>query len=132
MYMPLHKRVIPLMLLIVLLVGARQTSAHPQLASKFPPTPLLLGVTKDRTFEGDIWALVGTTLVQRTFNEHDHIPIVSPLGDATAYQQVPVAYVKQRSDDDNRLAPKDIYVMNLKTSKVTAIAIQPNNASFAD
>src|SRR5437868_4353537 len=103
--MPLHKRAILLILLIVLLAGTRPTRAQPLLAGKFPSTPLLLGVTKDRTFEGDIWALDGRFAVQRTVNEHNRIPIVSPLGDIFAYQQVPAAYVKQRSDDDNRLAP---------------------------
>src|SRR5258708_25219043 len=126
-----HKTAFPI-LLILMLVGALPARAQPQLAGKFPSTPLLLGVTKDRTFEGDIWALFGATLVQRTFNEHNRVPIVSPVGDAVAYLQVPASYVKQRSDDDNRLAPVDIYVMNLNTSKAAAVATQPSDVSYTE
>lgn len=128
----LHKSAIPFTLLLVTLIGALPADAHPRLAGKFPPTPLMMAVTNDRTFEGDIYAIVGSTPVQRTFGERDRPPTVSPLGDYAVYLQVSPSFVKQRSDNDDRSPAQDIYVMNLATFKTTAIATQPNNVSYVD
>src|SRR5215470_6623186 len=106
-----------LLILLVALIGLFRglpIEAQPPLAGRFPNTPLMLAVTKDPTFLGDIYALIGTTLVQHTTNEHNRFPIVSPLGDTAVYLQVPEAYAKLPPSDVNRLAPADIFLMDLK------------------
>src|SRR5437016_1997445 len=128
--MPLHKLAILLSLLIALLISAWPANAQPQLAPKFPPTPLLVGIRNNRAYEGDIWALQGTVMVQRTTYGHSLQPVVSPLGDSFAFQQIPESYWKPHVAIANRLTPEDIYVMNLGTSQALTVATQPGNVSY--
>src|SRR5258708_4734581 len=128
--MPRHKLAILVSLLIALLICAWPANAQPQLAPKVPQTPLLVGIRNNRTYEGDIWALQGTVMVQRTTYGHSLQPVVSPLGDSFAFQQIPESYLKLQAANNNGLVPEDIYVMNLGTSQALTVATQPGNVSY--
>src|SRR5579871_6648173 len=105
--------------------------ANPGLAARLPDTPLLIAVRKGQSLSGDIWAWHSSTLIQRTSSGLCFVPIVSPAGDFFAYQQIPDAYSKQSPSDEDRPAPRDIYLTSLTTGRTTAIATQPKDASFS-
>jgi hypothetical protein len=118
----------------ILVIGSLDvlpTWADPALTPRFPDTPLLIAVRQGQSLSGDIWARRGSALIQRTGSGLCFVPIVSPAGDSFAYQQIPAAYIKLSAPDEDRPAPREIYLTNLATARTTAIATQPKDASYA-
>jgi hypothetical protein len=118
-------------ILVIASVGAPPACACPEPAARLPGTPLLITVRRGAVFAGDIWAWRGSELIQRTGSGLCFVPVVSPAGDWFAYQQIPAAYVKQSTADEDRPAPRDIYLTSLATARTMAVATQPKDASFA-
>jgi hypothetical protein len=129
--MKLRKLAMLVAILNISLLDVPPVWANPGLTPRFPDTPLLIAARKGQSLSGDIWAWRGSELIQRTGSGLCFVPIVSPVGSAFVYQQIPAAYAKQSASDEDRPVPLDIYLTDLTTAQTSAIATQPKDVSFS-
>ena len=101
-------------------------------ALKAPARPLLIGVRQGQLSTGNIWSWGGSQLILRTGGGLCSAPVMSPAGDSYVYLQIPAAYARQTPPNEDRPAPRDIYITDLASSKTTVVATQPEDASFAN
>lgn len=118
-------------ILVIGSLGARSAWAVPLLAPRIPQTPLLISVRQGQGYTGNIWSWAGSGLTRRAGGGLCYSPIASPTGDSFVYLQIPVESARQSAANEDRPAPRDVYLATLATGRVTAIALQAKAASYA-